>query len=357
MGSGTSPARFTTVSELISVIMPCYNAVPWLDAAIASILQQTHRDFELLAIDDGSTDSTPEILQRAAARDSRMRALGGGSNAGIVAALNLGLDQARGDYIARMDADDVAMPRRFERQLAFLHETGVDLCGSWFTEFGGGIPRDVRWPHGETALRTAMLFQNSIRHPTLMAKRQVFATLHYREEYRLAEDYDLYARAYRGFRLANVPEILLRYRRHGGQATQARRDAMEDVTRRIRLEVLAAQGHAPSAEEARLHNLVRAPVSLHDEDDLKGIEIWLLKLHGAMQDDESRRMVAQQWIRACIRAAPLGSRMWTLYKASPLRSAAQASRVHDLDLFLLSLARLEYRSRPFELLRRFGLSA
>lgn len=337
--------------------MPCYNAAPWLDAAIASILRQTHREFELLAIDDGSTDSTPEILARAAKHDQRLRVLGGGGNAGIVAALNLGLDQARGKYVARMDADDVALPQRFERQLAFLEETGIDLCGSWFREFGHGIPRSVRWPHTETALRTAMLFQSTLCHPTLMARSNVFARLRYREEYRLAEDYDLYARAYRDFHLANVPEILLRYRRHAGQASEARRDAMESLTRQIRLEVLRAQGYAPDAEETRLHNLVRAPASLHQEEDLKGIEGWLLKLHGSMQDEEAQRIVASQWIRACIRAAPLGSRMWVLYKASPLRVAAKAGRVHDLDLRLLSLSKLEYRSRPFELLRRFGLSA
>lgn len=345
------------MGTLVSVIMPCYNAAPWLGAALASILAQTHTELELLAVDDGSTDSTPDILARAAKRDPRLRVLRMQANAGIVAALNAGLDQARGAYIARMDADDLALPQRFARQLAFLEDSGVDLCGSWFTEFGHGIPRTVRWPHGEAALRTAMLFQNSICHPTLLAKRRVFANLRYRQDYLLAEDYDLYARAYRDFRLANVPEALLRYRRHAAQATQARRDAMEDVTRRIRLEVLAAQGIVADAAEQRLHNLVRAPVSLHAESDLKGIETWLLKLHGLMRDDDSRRIVASQWIRACIRGAPLGERMWTLYRASPLRMAAMASGLHDLDLRLLSLLKLEYRSRPFELLRRFGLSA
>jgi len=345
------------MSALVSVVMPCYNAAPWLDAALESILKQSHVELELLAVDDGSTDATPEILARAARQDPRLRLLGGGANAGIVAALNRGLEEARGAYIARMDADDIALPRRFERQIGFMEATGVDLCGSWFTEFGHGIPRGVRWPHGESELRTAMLFQNSICHPTLTAKRAVFEKLRYREDYRLAEDYDLYARAYRGFRLANVPEILLRYRRHPGQATQARRDAMENVTRRIRLEMLQAQGYVPSAEDQRLHNLVRAPVSLHDEADLKGIEAWLLKLQGLMRNQDARRTVAQQWIRACIRAAPLGGRMWSIYRASPLRAAAMAGKLHDLDLLLLSLFRLEYRSHPFELLRRFGLSA
>ena len=337
--------------------MPCYNAAPWLDAAIASVLGQAHGELELLAVDDGSTDGTPGILASAAKRDPRVKVLGGGKNAGIVAALNLGLDQARGEYVARMDADDIALPRRFARQLAFLQETGLDLCGSWFREFGAGIPRDVRWPHTEAQLRTAMLFQSTLCHPTLMVRRRVFERLHYREGYALAEDYDLYARAYREFRLANVPEVLLRYRRHPSQASQARRDAMEAVTRRIRLEMLEAQGYTPSAEEQRLHNLVRAPSSLHEEPELRGVETWLLKLQDSMGDADARRVVGEQWIRACIRAAPLGRRMWRLYQASPLRRSARAGLIHDLDLYLLSLTRLEYRSPAFELLRRFGLSA
>src|SRR5690348_17986778 len=112
----------------VSVVMPCYNAAPWLEAALDSVLGQTHGDFELLAVDDGSTDATPRILAEAARRDGRVRVLGGGKNAGIVAALNQGLDQARGDYVARMDADDIALPTRFVRQIRFLEETGVDLC-------------------------------------------------------------------------------------------------------------------------------------------------------------------------------------------------------------------------------------
>src|SRR5690606_3941123 len=118
-------------------------------------------------------------------------------------------------------------PRRLERQLEALQSGQADLCGTWFQEFGDGPPRAVRWPCGNEGLRAAMLFQNTICHPTVMAKREVFATFKYRNGYQLAEDYDLFVRALRKFRLANLPEVLLRYRRHKTQATRASRARME----------------------------------------------------------------------------------------------------------------------------------
>ena len=110
-------------------------------------------------------------------------------------------------------------------------------------------PRAVCGPHTVPAVLAAMLFQNSLCHATILARREVFDRVRYREDYPLVEDYDFFSRAFSEFRVANEPEVLLRYRRHRLQATQARRDAMEKVTRRIRLETLERQGFTPSAEE------------------------------------------------------------------------------------------------------------
>jgi glycosyltransferase involved in cell wall biosynthesis len=278
-------------------------------------------------------------------------------NLGIVASLNRGIDVAQGRYIARMDADDICFPHRFARQIDFLERTGHDVCGSWFIEFGQGIPRTVRWPHTDAALRAAMLFQNSICHPTIMARREVFDQFRYREGYKLAEDYDLFVRAMTRFRFANVPEPLLRYRRHPQQATQAARAAMEMVTRRIRREALEQHGIEPSEEELRLHQLIRSPSSIVDIADLMGIEAWLIKLHQSYADPEGRQVIASQWIRACIRAAPLGQAMWRAFEASALLRSTSVSKGTWLDLRALSVLKLDYSSRPFAALRRIGLSA
>ena len=128
---------------------------------------------------------------------------------------------------------------------------------------------------------------------------------------------------------------------------------MEAVTRHIRLEVLAAEGVASTPEEQRLHNLIRAPHSLPDIDDLLGIGAWLTKLCKQYDDAEAKQVIASQWVRACIRAAPLGTRMLRAYRASPLRNGMRAT----FDLSVLAAMRLDYSSKPFALLRRLGLSA
>lgn len=347
----------TANKPAVSVVLPFLNAERWLREALASLLAQDFSDIEVIAVDDGSTDSGAALIKRAADQGLRTTLLRNETNLGIVASLNRGLDAAGGRFIARMDADDVCLPGRFARQFAFLEASGCDACGSWFVEFGQGPPRTVRWPHAEPALRAAMLFQNTICHPTLMARREVFDRFRYREAYRLSEDYDLFARALSCFRLANVPEALLRYRRHPRQATQAQRDAMEVVARRIRLEALAATGVTANAEEQRLHNTIRAPHSIRNLDDLFGIEAWLKKLVAIHSDPEARRVIASQWVRACVRAAPLGMRMLRAYRASSLRDISAGGARTTADLAMLATMRLDYRSSSFAALRRLGLSA
>ena len=341
----------------VSTLIPCHNAEHWLQDAVNSVRGQSHRDLEILIFDDGSTDRSRTIIERLAAADSRIVTMGESVNRGIVHALNTMLRAARGRYIARMDADDICLPVRFERQLRFLDGGGADLCGTWFQEFGNGIPRAVRWFAGSEEVPAALLFQNTICHPTVLARREVFEAFQYREGYNLAEDYDLFVRASSRFRLANMPEVLLRYRRHRQQATRAQRDRMEEVTRRIRIDALLAQGIEASAEEQHTHNLIRAPQSIRSLQDLERIEHWLLKLMDSFSHPDAKRVIASQWIRAAVRAAPLGNKMWRKYRSSTLYAQLDRSALNDIDLAILAAIRLDYRSSAFEYLRRFGLSA
>lgn len=341
----------------VSVVLPFFNAASWLESSLRSLRAQSLGSVEIIAIDDGSVDGSEDLALRAIDRGLPMRLIKNERNLGIVASLNRGLDEASGRFIARMDADDICLSGRLARQIAFLDQTGLDVCGTWFVEFGQGIPRTVRWPHSEPGLRAAMLFQNTLCHPTVMARREVFDRYRYREEYRLVEDYDLFGRALAEFRMANVPEPLLRYRRHPQQVTQAKRDAMEAVTKCIRLEVLRAEGIDASPEEQRLHNMIRAPQSIRERADLQGIEAWLLKLVALHDNVEATQVIASQWVRACIRAAPLGMSMLQTYRASPLRTFARAGATTMMDLTALAAMKLDYRSAPFAALRRLGLSA
>lgn len=341
----------------VSVLIPCHNAAPWLEDAVDSVRTQTFRDMEILVYDDGSTDGSQRIAERLALSDRRVIVMGEATNRGIVHALKVMLRAARGAYIARMDGDDICLPRRLEQQLRFIEEGKADLCGTWFREFGGGISRSVRWCTDTEQLRAAMLFQNTICHPTVMARREVFDHVIYRESYDLAEDYDLFVRALSRYRLANVPKVLLRYRRHKLQATRARRPKMEEVTRRIRVEALREQGIACSAEEERTHNLIRAPQSICSVEDLDKIEAWLLKLSCRFEHPDAKSVIASQWTRAAIRAAPLGREMLRRYHRSALLKQFDKSARREMDLAVLAAMRLDYNSPAFELFRRLGLSA
>lgn len=344
------------MSPVLSVVIPCFNGAHWLANSLGSVLAEQAPDFEVIVVDDGSEDDSRVVLKEFASRDSRVQIIFFRNNKGIVDALNAGLDAARGLYVARMDVDDICLPGRFLRQVEYLEEMDLDLCGSWFVEFGQGLPRGVRWATSEAAVRAAMIFQNSICHPTVMARRAVFDAYRYRRAYQWCEDYDLFIRASKDFRIGNVPELLLRYRRHRQQVTASRRAAMEDTNRQIRVAALQASGIPASPEEQRLHHLVRGPASILDEGDLAGVELWLRKLILHFDHPEAHRVVATQWLRACIRAAPMGRQMWRRFEESPLCGAADLSPQVRADLYLLSLLKLDYSTALFRTLRRCALS-
>lgn len=214
----------------ISVLMPAYNAERYVEQAVHSILDQTFTDFEFLIIDDGSTDQTRATLERLAAEDERIR-LVSRPNTGYVAALNEMIDMARAPLLARMDADDVALPERFERQVAYLEShpdclvvgsavqvvdsDGDPLC-VWNNDVSNHDEIDAQHLIGR---RGAVLCHPSV----LMRADAVRAVGRYRSELEPAEDIDLYLRLAERGRLANLTEPLLRYRMVPTSASHARK--------------------------------------------------------------------------------------------------------------------------------------
>jgi glycosyltransferase involved in cell wall biosynthesis len=205
-------------APLISVCMPVYNAKRYLEEAIESILGQTFKDFEFLISDDGSTDRSLAILKRYAAQDGRIR-LWSRPNAGYVVRLNEMLHQARGDLIARMDADDVALPERFAQQVEFLRShPEVDVVGGARENIDS--KGRLLFVHHEAESHDDMQsqFLNGfcpISHPTVMMRRRaVLAVGGYRTEMMPAEDVDLWLRMSERGRLANLADVMVRYRIH-----------------------------------------------------------------------------------------------------------------------------------------------
>jgi glycosyltransferase involved in cell wall biosynthesis len=208
----------STVAPLISVLMPAYNVRRYVGEAIDSVLSQTLPDFELLIIDDGSTDDTPHILAGYAGRDERIQILTR-QNGGIAAALNAGLAHARGTFIARMDADDVCLPERFEKQVAYLnaHPQCVLVGSRVLLIDPDGEPLyqmdSVELEH-EKIDQLLLQAQWSIVHPSIMMRAQAVRQIGGYNDLAPVEDHDLFLRLAEVGRLVNLPEVLLKYRKH-----------------------------------------------------------------------------------------------------------------------------------------------
>jgi glycosyltransferase involved in cell wall biosynthesis len=225
----------------VTVLVPIFNAEPFLRESLNSVFAQTFRDFELLAIDDGSTDGSHEVLS--SFHDSRLRMVNNSANRGLIFTLNRGLELAEGEYVARLDADDIAMPERLDRQVAFLDSRpAIALIGS-FAEFidPEGAPFLIqRVPLTFDDIIRKIFSSNCFVHPSVMFRTSVVRELGgFREEMLHAEDYDLWLRVIERHGVANLPEPLVRYRVHPGQLSQRKLRLQRAIADRCRFEALA----------------------------------------------------------------------------------------------------------------------
>jgi glycosyltransferase involved in cell wall biosynthesis len=247
-------------TPLVTVLLPVRDGAPFLDAALASIRAQTLAELEILVVDDGSRDATPVLLARHAAEDARLRVLTRGAS-GLVAALNLGLAEARAPLVARMDADDVAAPARLERQAREFHaRPALAVLGTAcrLTDASGMVRGVMRFPEAPDAVRAALSHANCVAHPSVMLRRDAArAAGGYRAAFVMAEDYDLWLRLSRRHEVANLPEALLDYREHPAQASRVA------VAQRI-LSELAARRCAERVAEGLPEAAPRTPVTRAD---------------------------------------------------------------------------------------------
>lgn len=200
-----------TLCPRISVLMPAYNAEKYISEAIESILNQTFFDFEFIIINDGSTDNTVNIIK--SYHDDRIILIDNQQNMGLVSVLNQGLKLASGEYIARMDADDISLPERFMKQIKFMDKhSQVGVLGTWFHIFGDKINRLEKKP--KYPKLKDFIITSPVGHPTVMMRKTFLDKYHlqYDPAYAHAEDYELWVRAVKYMKFANLPEVLLNYR-------------------------------------------------------------------------------------------------------------------------------------------------
>ncbi len=221
----------------ISVVLPVYNGEKYLREAIDSILKQTFNDFELLIISDGSTDGSHEIINEYS--DDRVHFIKNEKNEGLIFTLNRGLKEARGEYIARMDQDDISTRDRLQEQYDFLERNpGVALAGGWaeVIDENNNHLGYKRSPSEYYLIKFELLFRNPFIHSTIFFRKEIIQKLGgYNKDYEHAEDYELYSEMSDKYKIVNIPKILLRFRIHSqsiGQVPKTK-EIQEETRKKI----------------------------------------------------------------------------------------------------------------------------
>lgn len=290
-------------SSAISAVLPVYNGEAYVREAVESILAQTFTDFELIIINDGSTDGSGAILRELAERDSRI-VLVERANSGLVSALNDGIERARADLIARMDADDVAMPERFALQHAqMLARPELGVLGSFIRimDKTGRIVRLGDYPVSMEATARFMEHGCPVAHPSVMMRREaVLKAGGYRKLFSHCEDYDLWLRISElGYGIANLPRPLLNYRMHGANVSAVHRDAQELGT------MVALLAHRtrvaglpdPTAGAERLYAGLIEAVPPHLRQDVEAALFVLRHAHLSLAAGDELEKAWQYYVR------------------------------------------------------------
>jgi hypothetical protein len=304
----------------VSVVMCARNAQEWIQESVQSILNQDFESFELIVVDDASTDGTLDVLSQF--RDERLIVLQSQTTGGPSAARNSGITKAQGSCIAILDSDDIAVPARLSTQVAFMRANPhIGLCGGWGRTFGDH-ETIRRFPSRNGPLRAALLFGNPFLHSTVMFRREALPdrTETYLTRLSQAEDYELFTQIAQHWAVANLPRVLAEYRIHSSQITQKQTDEMSS---------------AFTALQTRLLEVALLPPMGTKGPDLR----WLgMSVHLAPRDQwVTRRQLLGGWLLHNFEKV----KQWGILKA---RQSAVAK-------FMVAIARnaklwLDRRSRP-----------
>ncbi len=277
-----------TATAKVSVITPVYNFESTIADTILSVLNQTHGNFELLLIDDCSTDNSLAVMEGFAAKDDRIHVLSTPVNSWAHAAANVALEYATGDYVAILDGDDILLLDRLETQVDFLElHQEIDVCGGWVQLFGDSNKKIATMQLDDFSIRAGMLFDTTLAHGAAMIRRSVIEKhmIRYNTEIYYAHDYDLFTRL--AFdcnaRFANLPKVLYLYRSHEGQASKLYRDEQSDFADQVRCKVLERFG-ITDPELVRIHLCFARKRPYNYRGDMSRIHDYIEALFKANKD-------------------------------------------------------------------------
>ena len=305
----------------VTVLLPVYNGEKYLHETMQSILGQTYTDFEFLIVDDGSTDQSSTIID--SFKDSRIRVLKNPRRLKLSGALNRGMKEAKGKYIARMDGDDIALPERLRKQVEYLdRHPEVGVCGTGIEIFGSVKNRRDIYPNTSEEIKAYTLFDCPFCHPTVMMRKDLFEKydLWYDGSYYPTEDYELWARAVELFPTVNLDEVLVRYRVHDSSMTSSDWDAMDQQALRIIRGLLGQLEIECSEEELALHrNIGRGRSCQCSFAEILQADVWLQKLlevnseKKKYEEQALSAMLSLVWYRLCFNNSSLGGKILNRY--------------------------------------------
>ncbi|MDG5469929.1 glycosyltransferase [Deltaproteobacteria bacterium IMCC39524] len=317
----------------VSIVMPVYNGSRYIGQAIESILNQSFRDFELIIINDGSTDDS--VFKARAYSDARIKIIDRIENFGLAVTRNEGVAAACGTYVAMLDCDDIACSTRLEEQVRFLDQNpDFGLVGSWveLIDVDGCSDGDV-WRYETSSLKIpcALLFNNRFAQSAVMIRKDILPEGPYRLEFPPAEDYDLWVRLLPQTRVANIPKPLVRYRVHPGGTSRKQAMVAEANTRKIVIAQINRLGINPDEGQVEIHRLIGRGEGAIDVETLGRAVKWIDSLFaanmtaGVYSQEAFCSILGEKWAAFCQASSHIGWDSFMAFHRSPFRKYAQIS--------------------------------
>jgi glycosyltransferase involved in cell wall biosynthesis len=291
--------------SLISIILPVFNGEKYLTDSIESVLSQTYQNWELIIINDGSTDNTEKLVLNYT--DTRIRYLLNETNRGIIFSMNKGLEEAKGEFIARLDADDIALPLRLEKQIKFLAENKeYVLAGCYFhtIDSAGNYLKKVTFPDNDLDAQSYLLLHNCFCHSAVMMRAGIAKDLKYDPEFQVCEDYDLWYRISRRGKIINIPVFGTLYRMHDNNISKRKKDIMFANVNKINKKILDGLDIEYSEKELEVHSnaLCYNTDYFRSAANLGLLENWISKLYSFIKKNGHfnalifYRILTEKWI-------------------------------------------------------------
>ncbi len=307
------------MSPRVSFLLPVHNHAGTVGATVESVLGQTYGDLELVVIDDASTDGSADVLR--GFKDARVRVHRNSENLELTRSLNVGLEMVRGEFVARIDADDLCLPERAARQVAFLDaRPDVAVLGSFVETMdeAGKALGVVKYPTEPEDIAPAFLFRNPIAHPAVMFRRRggEVGEMRYDAKFRRGQDFELWVRCVlAGLKLANVPEVLTRYRVHGTQVSQRDAGGVRETGALVRTRLIAALKVDVSPKQLQMHERLAWDELEEDHAWLRSASLWLELLYVrnmltyVFNEDALGKTLCGRWVALLKRAKTAGLNM------------------------------------------------